>query len=105
MKCIILDGIILPKVLNSNIYRFPDAIIELKPKYVRNQMSIDRKDKKFQVSLGRDISEGLDNNLLFHDNPEVSYNYLKNLYSVTEGKKEENLKYIRLKDVKIVLLR
>lgn len=104
MKCIILDGAILPKIHNTNICRLPDAIIELKPRYVRNQLSIEREDERFQVSLGGDISEGLDENLLFHSNPEVSYSYLKNLYTAAEEKKENNYGLVRLKDIKIVLL-
>lgn len=71
-------------------------------KYVRNQKSIDRNDLTLQVSLGGNVSAGLDESQLFHNDPIVSYNYLKNLYST--NKKDNSLEYVRLKDIKIVLL-
>ncbi len=104
MRFIVLDGSHLPKVKNERICRIPEAIIELKPRYVRNQRSIDRDDKSFQVSLGGNISMGLDEKLLFHQDPQVSYTYLKNLYSTDADTKKEDVKYIRLKDFKVVLL-
>ena len=103
MRFIVLDGMHLPTVLKSGIRRIPDAIIELKPKYVRNQREIDRNNTTFQVSLGGDISVGLDGNQLFHDDPCVSYNYLKNLYNVNKIE-NDHLEYVRLKDIKIALL-
>lgn len=103
MRCIILDGIYLPTISQSSIIRLPDAIIELKPKYVRNQREIDQDNLTFQVSLGGDISEGLDESQLFHDDPCVSYNYLKNLYNVNKIE-DDHLEYVRLKDIKIALL-
>lgn len=103
MRFIVLDGTYLPTVLESAIRRIPDAIIELQPKYVRNQRDIDRNNMKFQVSLGGDISVGLDESLLFNDDPYVSYNYLKNLYSVNKIE-DDHLDYVRLKDIKVALL-
>lgn len=103
MRFIVLDGTYLPKFLPSSISRIPDAIIELKPKYVRNQREIDRSNPIFQVSLGGDISLGLDESQLFHNDPCVSYNYLKNLYNVNKIE-DKYLEYVRLKDIKIVLL-
>lgn len=103
MRFIVLDGAYLPSISQSGIFRIPDAIIELKPKYVRNQKSIDKNDLTFQVSLGGNISIGLDESQLFHDNPNVSYNYLKNLYNINEIETNK-MEYARLNDIKIVLL-
>ena len=103
MRFIVLDGAHFGQILSSGICRIPDAIIELKPKYIRNQKSIDLNDLTFQVSLGGNVSAGLDESQLFHDNPMVSYNYLKNLYSANETI-DELFEYGRLKDIKVVLL-
>lgn len=103
MRYIVLDGTYLPTVSQSSIKRIPDAIIELKPKYVRNQREIDRNNLIFQVSIGGDISADLDESQLFHDDPCVSYNYLKNLYNVKKIE-DDHSEYVRLKDIKIALL-
>ena len=103
MRFIVLDGAYLPSISQSGICRIPDAIIELKPKYVRNQKSIDQNDMTFQVSLGGNITDGLDGSQLFNDDPYVSYNYLKNLYNVNRFE-IDHLEYVRLKDIKIALL-
>lgn len=103
MRFIVLDGAYLPSISQSGIRRIPDAIIELKPKYVRNQRAIDKNDLTFQVSLGGDVSAGLDQSRLFHDDPHVSYNYLKNLYNINKIE-DDYLEYVRLKDIKIALL-
>ena len=103
MRYIVLDGAHFHQIIASGICRIPDAIIELKPKYVRNQKSIDKNDLTFQVSLGGNVSAGLDESQLFHDNPMISYNYLRNLYSANEAK-DELFEYGRLKDIKVVLL-
>ena len=55
------------------------------------------------IVTGGDISVGLDGNQLFHDDPCVSYNYLKNLYNVNKIE-NDHLEYVRLKDIKIALL-
>lgn len=103
MHFIVLDGAHVPSIPQLGIRRIPDAIIELKPKYVRNQKSIDLSDSTFQVSLGGDLSTGLDESQLFHDNPHVSYNYLKKIYNIDEVE-DNSLEYVRLKDIKVVLL-
>lgn len=103
MQFIVLDGAYLPSISQSGICRIPDAIIELKPIYVRNQKSVDPKEPRLQVSLGGNISAGLDESQLFHDNPNVSYNYLKSLYNVNKVE-ADSLEYVRLKDIKIALL-
>ena len=106
MRYIVLDGAYLPLISQFGILQIPDAIIELKPKYVSNQESIELEKNymTLQVSLGGDISNGYDESQLFHDNPEVSYNYLKNLYNNIGKIKNDNSKYVRLKDIKIALL-
>lgn len=101
MRYIVLDGAYVPHINSSNISRIPNSIIELKPKYVRNQRAIDLNSTVFQVSLGGNLSEGLDGTQLFNDNPEISYKYLKYLY------KDEHENYpatMRIKDIKVMLL-
>ena len=103
MRFIVLDGAYLPFIPQLGVRRIPDAIVELKPRYVRNQKLINKYDMSLQVSLGGHISEGLDEKRLFDDNPEVSYKYLKSLYN-TNKKKYMISKNTRLKDIKIMLL-
>lgn len=102
MHSIVLDGAHLSRVPKSQIYRIPDAIIELKPKYVRNQRDIDKGNLMLQVSLGGNISEGMDEKKLFHENPDISYQYLKALYN--KSKVYVQPENDRIKDIKIALL-
>lgn len=102
MRSIVLDGAYMRYIPQTGVYKIPDAIIELRPKYVRNQKSIDKNDLMLQVSLGGNISAGLDESQLFHESPDIAYNYLKNLYSTS--KEENSSEYVRVKDIKVVLL-
>lgn len=56
-----------------------------------------------QASLGGNISAGLDENLLFHKDPDISYNYLRSIYQKNKSTTDKS-EYSRLKDIKIVLL-
>lgn len=103
MRYIVLDGAYLTSIAGTGICRIPDAIVELKPKYVRNQQSIDKTNPLFQVSLGGNISNQLDDKQLFNDDPNISYEYLKNLYKINKDQ-TNNLEYIRFKDIKVILL-
>ncbi len=103
MRCIILDGAHLPKLSETGLVRIPNAIMDLKPRYVRNQNSLDYADDTLQVSLGGNLTAGFDEKKLFHSNPQKSFDYLKELYG-KEQKDHPQSDDIRLKDFKIVML-
>lgn len=96
---IVLDGAYLP-VDKNNIKKLPVGIINLKPRYVPNQKSICLSDSAFQVSLGGNIINGLNKELVFNEDINISYNYLIDLYK-EESEDEEQ---VRIKDIKISLL-
>lgn len=102
VKLIVLDGAYLPKVENTDICQIPDFIVKLKPKYVPNQQSINKNSSNLQVSLGGNISNGLNEEKLFNDNVDISYQYLQKIYKNKSINMLDSL--TRIKDVKIVLL-